>query len=801
MLIKTVECDQFAGVTGKKYEFKDGLNLIVGPNESGKSTLVDLIFHLLFKGIKVDGRKDADFVDRYFPKKSEGVQGNVIDGTLTFETEEGKYVLKKEWEGKEGIVKLILPDETTIKGDSTVREVLDGILQYGEGLYGEIVFPSKKREQLAVESIMREFSKKKEDKLSVTRADISSTLNKAVIETGGVSIDKMEARLKEIILSYNERWDEEADMPEGGVKRGINNKWAASTTKDAKDGNRAIILNSYYKMEEIRKNIDDAIEAEKQIENIKRDIKIIKANKEKANKNRQEFQKFRGMLGQLSALKDIVIEKEKTLQELNEALKKWPECNDNLMLAKKLKEEKEQAELCLKYEKLAELKKSCSEAGKTLSRLDDVEAATIQRVRALLREQVNLEGKLAGLNLSLNIEKLCDTDIQVNSVKTGDNIYTDNSSIAVTEAVEIIIPDIARMEITPKEVNTGEVKNRIAEIENELHTIFAKYDVKDIEGLENKHNEYEKQVLCVDNLKREFESELNGHVWEEIEAGYNALSEKKHDKEKIELKIDKLCGNIAIDAYIGRMESFIEQYTSRYESLEKLEENISSANDHISLNKQKMKLITDIPDEYKNIQDAESYNSSLEEKVSEYEEKLAVLGEMLRAAENNMKDRSAEEYLEELQKATEVFESKKAAYKHWKNIYRLFVKLKDENKGNPTEDIENRFREYLSMVSEGEVSLASFDDEMNASITSGKHALTYDILSSGTKDTISLAFRLAMLEHIFPDGGGLAVFDDPFTDMDPKRVSAACGLIKEFAKKNQVIFITCDDKYERIFSA
>ena len=77
--------------------------------------------------------------------------------------------------------------------------------------------------------------------------------------------------------------------------------------------------------------------------------------------------------------------------------------------------------------------------------------------------------------------------------------------------------------------------------------------------------------------------------------------------------------------------------------------------------------------------------------------------------------------------------------------------------------------------------------------------LTYDTLSDGTKDTIALAFRLAMLEHLFPEGNGLAVFDDPFTDMDPGRVRQACRLVQKFAERNQVIFTTCDNKYEEIF--
>ena len=74
------------------------------------------------------------------------------------------------------------------------------------------------------------------------------------------------------------------------------------------------------------------------------------------------------------------------------------------------------------------------------------------------------------------------------------------------------------------------------------------------------------------------------------------------------------------------------------------------------------------------------------------------------------------------------------------------------------------------------------------------------MLSEGAKDTVALAFRLAALDHLFPDGEGIVVFDDPFTDMDAEREKQACTLVQEFAKRHQVIFLTCRDEYEHLLS-
>ena len=126
--------------------------------------------------------------------------------------------------------------------------------------------------------------------------------------------------------------------------------------------------------------------------------------------------------------------------------------------------------------------------------------------------------------------------------------------------------------------------------------------------------------------------------------------------------------------------------------------------------------------------------------------------------------------------------------------------MKSQTGNHPIEGIEEKFRNYLELITDGTLMLNSMDEQLSVTLASNDHALTYSILSEGTKDTISLAFRLAMLEFLFPDGDGLAVFDDPFTDMDPSRMAASCKLIQKFAEKNQVIFVTCDEKYEEILS-
>ena len=53
-----------------------------------------------------------------------------------------------------------------------------------------------------------------------------------------------------------------------------------------------------------------------------------------------------------------------------------------------------------------------------------------------------------------------------------------------------------------------------------------------------------------------------------------------------------------------------------------------------------------------------------------------------------------------------------------------------------------------------------------------------------------------MVDHLFPEGGGVIVLDDPLTDMDEERVDQACALIRKCAERHQVIFLTCREEYQ-----
>lgn len=75
----------FGKIENKEIEFKDGINIIIGGNESGKSTFLEFINSMLFGASKNKRGKDISVVDKYKPWKADEFSGN-----LTYKLDNGK---------------------------------------------------------------------------------------------------------------------------------------------------------------------------------------------------------------------------------------------------------------------------------------------------------------------------------------------------------------------------------------------------------------------------------------------------------------------------------------------------------------------------------------------------------------------------------------------------------------------------------------------------------------------------------------------------------------------------------------
>lgn len=785
MKIKNISCTQFAGIRDHNVSFTDGINVIYGKNESGKSTLVNLISRTLFQKARLDRRSDKDFFDLYFPgaKRGSNITGDFADGKITFETENGSYTLSKEW-GTDSRCTFSTPDGV-IRDQGTIDEILKETLLYGEGVYSDMLFSSQRNTDVSLQTIL-DASKKTEAKQEITDA-----VSQAFAESDGISVDAIEqainAKIEEIAGKH---WDFDREAP---VRRAA--RWSNGLGE---------ILKAFYALEDAKEVLEEISRLEAEADraaNVYTDKDNAARLAEDAYNN---FNTFASRLAVQSERKKAVSRIEKELAKISVVLSNWPALTEALVKATALQLEKKDRELFDKYESAKKIADEVNTLNSKIINLDCPTKAEIAEIKAAQNEVTKLENKLCGMNLTAAINMLGANTIEVTSLRTGKPVDVSDGVANITEAVKITVPGVMDMQLSPSNVNVDLIEKRIAHQKEIVDEILNKYRVKTIDELEALAKTISDAKAKCDTANSRLELVLGTTSFEELESSVKSIASIIRSKEEIENDIFAICGGSDILKFITAKETVVDGYIAEYGGINDLKAKAFDLDTELKKAKASITTTEDIPAEYATISDPEAHLESLQNDLKDKQSlretaltsKTASASKLESYKENIQGDPAAE-----VEKAERIYEEQKSLLYHWVHIAEVFKAQKENIHDNPMQDIADRFTHYLGVISGGKIESEFPEaDKLNMNIYSDNKLLDYGKLSEGTKETVSLAFRLAVLDHLFPDGGGVIVFDDPFTDMDADRTAQSCELIKECAKKHQVIFLTCREDYLDLLS-
>ena len=225
--------------------------------------------------------------------------------------------------------------------------------------------------------------------------------------------------------------------------------------------------------------------------------------------------------------------------------------------------------------------------------------------------------------------------------------------------------------------------------------------------------------------------------------------------------------------FITAKETTLGQYASEYGSVDALQVKSVATESELERAKAEASAAEDVPEEYMNVSDPAAYLERLQQTQRDARSQQNKALSEKAAAEANLerfRDEMTEDPNEAVYNAEHRFAEQKELLAHWKHIDSVFAEHRAALSSSPMSDIAERFAQNLELISGGrDAAELPNGNKLDFNVYSADRLVDYGKLSEGTKDTVSLAFRLAVLDHLFPDGGGVIVLDDPCTDMDEGR--------------------------------
>lgn len=130
MIIENINIKSFGMITDMSLDFAEGVNVIVGQNESGKSTIAAFIKYMLY-GFGNDGAEDGVPDER---NKRINWQSGIANGTMTVRVDGKRYLISRSTE------RVYSGQRPTFKEDCTITDLETGSLAFGKMPAGEVFF-------------------------------------------------------------------------------------------------------------------------------------------------------------------------------------------------------------------------------------------------------------------------------------------------------------------------------------------------------------------------------------------------------------------------------------------------------------------------------------------------------------------------------------------------------------------------------------------------------------------------------------------------------------------------------------
>ncbi len=799
MILSTLQVTSFGVLASLGIELKPGLNIILGPNEAGKSTLFRALQHLLLTPVKLNKRSFQDLIQPLLPIGG----GDTVCAALEFRVADESYRLEKSW-GAKTEAELQLPDGSRLADAAAVEAHLLTLLPVHPGTLRTVLLTR----QSGLATTLEQLQTEKE-----TMYGLSDLLHHSVLETEGVSVGRFQETLESRYQGQLRHWDLQRQQPE--KKRGGEARWTRE---------KGTVLGAYYDLEDAESHFQEIKEKEvsygtitDQLESCNRELAEKQERLKSIEPGVKDAQKR-------SVLEARLKETELSLKEAQSDYDGWtknllrretlereiPELEQSVQALelekKQVQNYLDRKDLIERFRRLQDKRQRLEQAESQLSSLLPLPRRELDRLRdsAAQIERLQAAAQAGNLSLVFHAREAVDVGIQKDLQEAAEQHLAAGKSLTVEASgkIEMRHPNWS-LEVYSGQGEFEQIAEQYEQAKTRHTALLGELKVSSVDEAVEASRRYEERFAEARTAKAVYEQELGSDSFEALEAARGESPDTPPGREQSQV-LEELVGKRnrlqSLQSQLEEIRRSLESLQVQYGDKDSLFARIAEFGGAKLEIAEKTNGLAPLPEGYTETQSLLDDYNRLAEEVQSLTQNRIRLDSDCRNAEALLPDESSEEAAQRMEAAREQFNSQLKKAEVLVRIQKATSELLEQLDRGIYEPFITLVSRYLATLSNDRYRNVPADDALPAGvIRRDGRVLPYDLLSAGTKDLFALALRLAMAEFFLGPKDGFLLLDDPLVDLDPERQQRAAAILARFAETQQLVVFTCQPAHAALF--
>ncbi len=818
MKLIQIKLNAFAGVINKTYDFEAGLNVIKGPNEGGKSTLINAIQSVLLVSTNLTENQLIKQMGDFFPINTNNTKGDSISVELKFEVDGFIYKLNKTWMAKNHSSSLLKENDAPIENEKTVQEILDVLIKVNSSSLKEVLFVN----QAKIAKTLDMLNDQGDLNAKSIKADVDNVITNAIMNTANIQPQVLLMKLEESRNAIALNWDFNTNSP-------VINLSGQGHFDNPRKKEIGKILKLAYEIHLHQKELVAIIAYDNKLDELVTSIRKLRVdiNEDKEFRDNtapkiESFIRRSGLLAEKQVLVDkqnllmndqnTWVNSENQLPNLEQKIIDYTAQLQNIELElTNAKSRTNATNLMAEVLRANDLNIQLNEAKELLKNTPQFNNFNLTNVENI---QNDLKIKQSNLDALNNAQKYI---VQVEAIQTNnlfvtkENLLKESFQLLPNNPIDIecsgtvnLSTDLLKIKIKPSVEKILQLENEIKELDSQLKQIYLLNNVNSLEELRTLNSKYNEVIRIQESRSTELQTVLNGRNLETLQTEVNRINNLPLTRGVEELT--ELKNNFSLQLSISTSEkkdhkTKLDIIKIKYQSVNEIIQAMAVKINEIADKQAQIDGLAAIPDGV----DFNTLNTIFEERkerLSTNSDLLNVKLEQKNLLEVNPINYTAEEKEQEIDFKTR---QKDSLIQEAISLNSAINKLKnilDTAQNTPYLSYQNKLNSYLNTLSGGKY--VFHNDQVLApnkvvNVSENKE-LPFQLLSQGTSGIMGLAVRLSMADYLLENNDGFLVFDDPMVDFDEGRQQNAVSCLNEYAQNKQVLVFTCHNSHANQFT-